>query len=47
MSCKCSKLDVESGRYLCSVSGDQCMYLIPNSKACAKDYEEGPDACDE
>ena len=43
MSCKCAKYDAEDGRYLCSVSGDNCMYLIPNSEKCAKDYGEGPD----
>lgn len=43
MSCKCAEYDQDTGRYQCSVSGDQCMYLIPNSKACAEDYGEGPD----
>lgn len=44
MSCKCAKFDLEEGRYYCEVSGDQCIYLIPNSKRCADDYGEGPDA---
>ncbi len=47
MACKCSTFDPEEGRYYCSVSGDQCMYYIPNSKQCAEDYGEGPDAVDE
>lgn len=28
----------------CDVSGDMCMFLVPNSKACAEIYGEGPDA---
>lgn len=28
----------------CSVTGDGCMFLIPNSKACAETFGEGPDA---
>ena len=43
MSCKCAKYDEDEGRYYCEVSGDQCIYLIPNSKRCAEDYGEGPD----
>lgn len=46
MACKCAEYDGDSGRYQCSVSGDGCMYMIPNSKRCAKDYGEGPDAGD-
>lgn len=44
MGCKCAHLDPDEGRYYCDVSGSQCMYLIPNSKACARDFGEGPDA---
>lgn len=43
MSCNCAKYDQDEGRYYCSITGDQCIYLIPNSKKCAEDYEEGPD----
>ena len=43
MSCKCSTFNPD-GRYQCSVSGDGCMFLTPNSKACAEKYGEGPDA---
>jgi len=43
MSCKCAKYD-GNGRFVCSVSGDGCMFLIPDSKACAEMFEEGPDA---
>lgn len=28
----------------CSVTGDRCMFLTPNSKNCAEIYGEGPDA---
>ncbi|MBA4510318.1 hypothetical protein H1057_20225 [Clostridium sporogenes] len=43
MSCKCASYNGE-GRYNCSISGDGCIYLIPNSKRCAEEYGEGPDA---
>lgn len=46
MSCKAAKFDPDEGRYYCDVSGDQCMYYIPNSKKCAEEYGEGPDATD-
>lgn len=46
MSCKAAKFDPDKGRYYCDVSGDQCMYYIPNSKTCAEEYGEGPDAND-
>ncbi|GIP08826.1 hypothetical protein DJ90_2964 [Paenibacillus macerans] len=29
---------------ICSVTGDSCMFLLPDSKACAEIYGEGPDA---
>jgi len=44
MSCSAATLDPDEGRYDCAVSGSQCMYLIPDSKRCARDYGEGPDA---
>lgn len=46
MSCKNAKFDDDSGRYECDVTGDGCVYLIPDSKACAKDYGEGPESED-
>ena len=46
MGCNCAKYDEDLGRYQCSVSGSECMYLIPDSKACAKDYGEWPDSED-
>lgn len=44
MGCKCATFEPDEGRYSCSVSGDGCMYMFPNSKRCAEDYGEGPDA---
>lgn len=44
MSCKCATYNRDSGRFDCSVSGSECMYLIPSSKRCATEYGEGPDA---
>ncbi len=46
MSCKCSKYDMDEG-YKCSVTGDRCAFMIPNSKACAEMFGEGPDADNE
>lgn len=28
----------------CDISGSACVFLYPNSKACAEKYGEGPDA---
>ena len=47
MACKAANYDCEDGRYACSVSGDGCVFLIPDSKSCAKLYGEGPDAQDD
>lgn len=47
MGCKCATFDSDTGRYDCSVSGDGCMFLIQNSKACAEKYGEGPDVVTE
>ena len=44
MACKCATYNRDSGRFDCSVSGSECIYLIPNSKRCAGEYGEGPDA---
>ncbi len=43
MSCKCASWDSDRGN-VCSVTGDGCMFVIPNSKACAEMYGEGLDA---
>ena len=47
MACKSAKFDEDECRYYCEVTGDQCMYLIPNSKRCANEYGGGPDAEEE
>lgn len=44
MACKCAKVSDEYHGWECSITEGPCMYLVPNSKACAKDYGEGPDA---
>lgn len=44
MGCKCAKFDPEEGRWSCSVTGDGCVYMIPDSIICANEYGEGPDA---
>ena len=30
--------------YGCDITGGACMFLFPDSKACAREYGEGPDA---
>lgn len=47
MSCGYAKYEEDEGRYYCSVTGDGCMYMSPNSKQCAEDFGEGPDAVEE
>lgn len=44
MSCKAASYEYEEGRYYCEVSGDQCVFMRPNSKVCAEVFGEGPDA---
>lgn len=44
MSCSCAKVTDEYHGYECTVSGGACMFFIPDSKRCAKEYGEGPDA---
>ena len=48
-SCKAAYRTDEWHGWGCEVSGGACVYLFPNSKQCAKDYGEGPDAehCEE
>ncbi len=46
MACKSAgKYDPDTNRYYC-VTGDDCMFMFPDSKACAEMYGEGPDADD-
>lgn len=30
--------------YKCSITGDRCVFMVPNSKRCTELYGEGPDA---
>lgn len=39
--CSCAHKN-EDGYNECAVTGDQCMYHIPNAWACAKKWGEGP-----
>jgi len=48
MSCLAARnYDADTGRYECSVTGDECRYLFPDSIMCAELYGEGPDAKEE
>lgn len=40
MSCRWSKY-TEDGP-MCPSTGDRCMFMIPNEKACYEKYGEGP-----
>ena len=44
--CECASPTDEFHGWHCSVVDGACMYLMPDSKACARDYGEGPDAID-
>lgn len=44
IGCSCAEACDEHHGWRCTITGDACMYLIPNSRQCAKDYGEGPDA---
>lgn len=46
MSCKCESFDIDNG-YICSITGDRCVFMIPSSKKCAEEFGEGPDANEE
>ena len=42
--CKAAYRTDEYHGWGCNVSGDSCMFLVPNSKACAEQFGEGPDS---
>ena len=46
MACKCAYPTDEYHGWGCTVTGGACEFIIPNSKACAEMYGEGPDAED-
>lgn len=44
MSCKCSYQIDEFHGWGCKITDGECMFLFPDSKACAEKLNEGPDA---
>jgi len=44
MACKCARRTDEWHGWKCTITGGECMYLMLDSKACARDFGEGPDA---
>ena len=42
--CKAAYYTDEWHGYGCSITDGECMFLFPDSKACAKKYGEGPEA---
>lgn len=44
MSCKCARSTDKYHGWECTITGGECMFLIPNSKVCAEEFGEGPDA---
>ena len=44
MRCTCAIATDQYHGWECSITGDECMFLVPNSKRCAEMYDEGPDA---
>ncbi len=44
MGCKYVKKTDEWHGWKCAITNNACMFLVPDSKRCAKEYGEGPDA---
>lgn len=44
MACKCVIPTDQWHGWECDITGGECMYLFPDSKQCAEDFNEGPDA---
>ena len=42
--CTAAKHTDEYHGYECEITGGACMFLYPDSKRCAENYGEGPDA---
>lgn len=40
--CSCSKFDPDEG-FKCSITGDGCIFMFPNEKACDELYGEDSD----
>lgn len=47
MACLAAVPTDEYHGWACDITGDACMFLVPDSKACAEQYGEGPDAVEE
>lgn len=43
MSCICAKPTDQYHGWECTITDDACAFLIPNSKECARIFDEGPD----
>lgn len=44
MACKAAIPTDEYHGWECEITGGACMFIFPNSKACAEQFGEGPDA---
>ena len=44
MGCKYARICEDDSCYFCAISGNQCMYVVPDSKRCSTEYSEIPDA---
>jgi len=45
MACKHAKFD-EDNWYTCNITGDSCMFVVPNKDACDKRYPNKHKKCD-
>lgn len=43
MACKAARPTDEFHGWECTITEGACMFLVPDSKACAEQYGEGPD----
>lgn len=44
MGCKYAEETDQYHGWECAVTGGKCAFLVPNSRLCADEYGEGPDA---
>ena len=44
MACVCARQTDQWHGWKCEITDGECMFLFPDSKACAEKYGEGPDA---
>lgn len=45
--CKAAKRCEQYHGWECMITDGECVFLFPDSKLCAEEYGEGPDACSE